>query len=288
LLMAAEARGLRVFSGLVMADRLLRPELHQTPDAAYGASHALIQRFHGKGQLGYVVTPRFALSASEAMLEAAGALLRDHAGLRFTTHMNENPREIEEVAQLFPWAADYFAVYEKFGLAGRASVFAHDVHTTEGQMTRMAASGASVAHCPASNAALGSGIFPMQRHLRHGVRFALGTDVAGGTGFGMMKEALAAYLLQRVAGEPMTLTPEQMLYLATRAGAEVLMLQNETGDFAVGKSADLVYLKPPGGSVLEGALKEAESAERILGALFTMAGAESVAEVHVAGEVVFK
>ena len=286
--MAAAERGLRVFSGLVMADRLLRPELHQTPDAAYQASHSLIQRFHGQGRLGYAVTPRFALSASEAMLEAAGALLREHGSLRFTTHMNENPREIEEVARLFPWAGDYFAVYERFGLAGRASVFAHDVHTTESQLTRMAASDVSVAHCPASNAALGSGIFPMRQHVRHGARFALGTDVGGGTGFGMMKEALAAYLLQRVAGEPMTLTPEQMLYLVTRAGAEALMVENETGDFAVGKSADLVYLKPPGGSVLEGALKEAESAERILGALFTMARAESVAEVQAAGKVVFE
>ena len=38
----------------------------------------------------------------------------------------------------------------------------------------------------------------------------------------MLKEALQAYLLQRLAPEPMTLSPAQMLYLATRAGAEAL------------------------------------------------------------------
>ena len=286
LFLAAEKRGLRIFSGLVMADRMLRPELHQTPIAAYQASRSLIEKFHGRARLRYAVMPRFALSASEAMLETAGTLLGEDSSLRFTTHINENPREIEEVMRLFPWAKDYLGVYERYGLAGRSSILAHDVHTTESQLERMAASGASIAHCPSSNAALGSGIFPMQRHLRHGVRFALGTDVGAGTGFGMMKEALEAYLLQRVAPEPMTLTPEQMLYLATRAGAEALAIENETGDFLAGKSADLVYLKPPEHSVLAGVLKDAETPERILGALFTMAGAESVAEVQVGGDVV--
>jgi guanine deaminase len=287
LFFAAEARGLRVFSGLVMADRKLRPELHQTPMAAYEASRSLIERFHGRGRSGYAVTPRFALSASEAMLEAAGTLLREDPSLRFTTHINENRQEIEEVMRLFPWAKDYLGVYERYGLIGRSSILAHDVHTTESQLQRLAVSGASVAHCPCSNAALGSGVFRMRRHVEQGVRFALGTDVGGGTGFGMIKEALQSYLQQRVAEEPVTLTPAQMLWLATGAGAEALGLENEVGDFAAGKAADLVYLKPPGGSVLEGVLKQAEDPERMLGALFTMAGAESVAEVQVAGDVVY-
>jgi guanine deaminase len=62
---AAEERGLRIFSGLVLSDRLLRPDLHQTPDAAYRDSKTLIEQF---GSLRYAVMPRFAFSASEAML----------------------------------------------------------------------------------------------------------------------------------------------------------------------------------------------------------------------------
>ena len=61
-------------------------------------------------------------------------------------------------------------------------------------MERLAAAGTAIAHCPASNAALGCGIFPMRRHLAAGVHVALGTDVGGGTGFGMLKEALQAHL----------------------------------------------------------------------------------------------
>ena len=284
---AAQSAGLRIFSGLVLSDRALRPELHQTPETAYRESKDLATRFHRKGRLGYAVIPRFALSASEPMLEVCQTLMKETEGLRFTTHINENATEIAEVARLFPWAGDYLGVYERYGLAGKASVLAHNVHATDGVLRRFSRHGASVAHCPYSNAALGSGVFPMKRHLEQGVHFALGTDVGGGTGFGMMKEALQAYLQQRVAMQPMTLSPANMLYLATRAGAEALGLDAETGDFATGKSADLVYLKPGDGSVLAGVLKRVESMEQVLAALFTMAGEESIREVRVAGGVVF-
>jgi guanine deaminase len=104
----------------------------------------------------------------------------------------------------------------------------------------------------------------------------------------MLQEGLQMYLMQRVAPQPFTLTAEHLLYLATRAGAEALGLEEETGDFEKGRAADLVYLKAPRGSVLEGALKRVESAEQVLAALFALAGAESVREVQVAGEVVFR
>jgi guanine deaminase len=284
---AAEANGLRIFSGLVLADRLLRSDLHQTPDRAYRLSKALIARFHGSGHLGYAVTPRFALSSTEGMLEVCQTLLDEDSTLRFTTHINENVREVEEVARLFPWANDYLGVYERFGLIGRRSVLAHNVHASEAEIGRLAGHGAAIAHCPSSNAALGSGIFSMKRHIRHGVCCALGTDVGGGTGFGMLKEALQAYLMQRVALEPVTLSAAQMLYLATRAGAEALGLNDETGDFNPGKAADFVYLQPPAGGILASVVDRAQSLERVLPALVMLAGTESIREIRVEGEVVF-
>jgi guanine deaminase len=273
-----------------LSDRLLRPDLLQTPDAAYRDSKALIDRF---GARRYAVTPRFAFSASEAILSVCQSLIKEDPNLLFTTHINENIQEIEEVARLFPWAADYLAVYDRFGLIGARSVLAHNIHAGASELQRLAAQGAArlttIAHCPSSNAALGSGIFPMRRHIEANVRFALGTDVGGGTGFGMLKEGLQAYLMQRVASEPTTLSPAQMLYLATRAGAEALGIEDETGDFETGKSADLVYLRPPEGSVLAGVLKRLESSgeqEPIIAALFTLAGAESVKEVRVADHAI--
>jgi guanine deaminase len=236
----------------------------------------------------YSVTPRFALSTTEAMLDVCQTLLTEYPTLRFQSHLNEQIDEVVAVARQFPWASDYLAVYERYGLTGRRAIMAHNVQTTASELERLAATATTIAHCPASNAALGSGVFPLRRHVQAGVRCALGTDVGGGTGFGMLKEGLQAYLMQRVAPEPMVLTAAQLLYLATRAGADALGLEDTTGDFGTGKAADLVYLRPPAGSVLAEVLCGVSTLTETLAALFTLAGQESVREVRVNGAVVYR
>ncbi|HTW67385.1 MAG TPA: guanine deaminase [Bryobacteraceae bacterium] len=285
---AAQSAGLRMAAGQVLSDRRLLPELHQTPERAYRESSLLIDRFHRQGRLLYAVTPRFALSTSEAMLEVCQTLLAEHEELLLQTHINENADEIAEVARAFPGAPDYLTVYEKFGLAGPNAILAHNVHPTNSELERLASSRATVAHCPSSNAALGSGLFPMKRHIHAGVRVALGADVGGGTGFGMLKEGLQAYLLQRIAPDGMLLDAGHLLYLSTLAGAEALGLGKETGDFHAGKSADFVYLRPPAASPLAAVLEREQESERMLAAIFTLAGAESIQEVRVAGTVVYR
>jgi guanine deaminase len=286
LFQAACAGGIRIASGLVLSDRFLPAELCQTPEQAYRISRDLIARYHGRNGQRYAVTPRFALSVSEGMLEVCAALLREQPDLLFQTHLNENPEEIAEVHTAYPWAENYLAVYDRYLLAGPGSVFAHDVHVKDAELARLAGSGASVAHCPSSNAVLGSGIFPMNRHLAAGVPFALGTDVGAGIGFGILKESLQCYMMQRVLPDGMLLSPAHLLYLATRAGAEALGLAAETGDFTPGKSADLVRLCPQEGTPLAAAVERAESLQGILAALIAQAGAESVREVRVRGEAV--
>lgn len=283
---AADAAGLRVISGLVVSDRLLPPELQQTPEEAYRDSTALIQRYHRRARLLYAVTPRFALSTTEAMLEVCQTLLSEHHDVRLQTHINENRSEIAQLAKLFPWAADYLAVYERYSLSGRRSVMAHNVHPTDSELERLAGADTSIAHCPASNAMLGSGCFPLRRHVAAGVRCALGTDVGGGVGFGMLKEGLHAYLVQRLSADGMPLDAGQLLHLATLAGADAVGLGAEVGDFSAGKAADFVFLRAPEGSVLESVVRRADTPEEMLASLFTMAGAESVREVRVAGDVV--
>ncbi len=282
----AFATGIRVASGLVLSDRNLLDTLHVSPDDAYQLSKGLIARFHDRDGLAYAVTPRFALSTSEPMLEVCRTLMTEHPTVRFQTHLNENLEEIDAVLKLFPWALDYLAVYEKFGLVEKRSILAHNVHCSDSTTQRIASQGAAVAHCPSSNAALGSGLFAMRRHVSAGVRIALGTDVGAGTGFSMLKEGLQAYLMQRVAPEGMALSPAHLLYLATRAGAEALGF-DDTGDLQPGRSADFVCLKPPG-EVLNAVIRHAESPERVLAALFTLAGAESVMETWVRGKCVYQ
>ena len=285
---AAGETGVRIISGLVLSDRFLPSPLLQDVDRAYRDSRELIRRFHRRGRLLYAVTPRFALSTSEAMLEMCQTLLREYHGLRVQSHVNENPDEIRMVADRFPWAGDYVSVYDRFGLLGPHAVLAHNVHTTDRELERLAATSTAIAHCPTSNAALGSGIFPLRRHLNSGVNVTLGTDVGGGTGPGMLKEGLQAYLMQRVAGDGVMLDPARLLYLSTLAGAEALGLAHEIGSLCPGKSADFVHVRPPAGSALDIVLQRAPSPEDALAALFTLGGAESVREVRVEGSVVHK
>jgi len=284
---AAEAVGLRIASGLVMSDRGLIPELEVSPSEAVSSSRDLMRRWHDRGLLRYAVTPRFSVSCSEELLAACGELARSMPGLLVTSHLNETLGEISLVKDLFPWASDYLETYDRFGLVGARSVFAHDVHVGASELLRLAGAGAAVTHCPSSNAFLGSGLFPLRRHLDAGVRVALGTDVGAGTGLGVLKEGLMAYQVQMLLGsEGARLGPAHLLWLATGGGASALGLSDEVGALSPGLSADFVLLRPPSGSTLAAVLERSESFEDALGALFTLAREESVASVWVAGRVV--
>ncbi len=284
----AAALGFPLTSGLATGDRNLRSELHTTPERAYEENRALIERFHGKNGLRYAVTPRFALAASEALLEVSGALLRERPDLHFQTHLNENPREIAAVARLFPAARDYLDVYDRFGLVGPRAVFAHDVHPNPRELERLAAAAAWVAHCPGSNAFLGSGPFPMRTHLEAGARFALGSDVGAGTRFSLLGEAMDAYKTQRLREGGVHLPAAALLWLATRAGAAALGQADKAGGLEAGMSADLVWLRPVPGSTFEAVLAHAESAEHALGAAFALAREDAVAAVWIRGRLVFE
>jgi guanine deaminase len=89
-----------------------------------------------------------------------------------------------------------------------------------------------------------------------------------------------------IAPDGVRLAPAQLLWLATRAGAEALGLADTVGDLAPGHDADMVLLRPPDGSTLAATLARCDSAEEALGALITLAREESVAATLVAGEPV--
>jgi guanine deaminase len=280
---AAETSGLRITSGQVLSDRVLPEALLTTPEVALSEGQALLDHWHGRANLRYAVTPRFSLSASEAMLDVCEELLRT-PGTWFTTHINENGAEIDQVASYFPARAHYLDTYQHHSLITDRSVLAHNVHATDHELEVMAATGAWAAHCPTSNAALGSGLFPLRRHVDHGVGVALGSDVGAGTGFCLLKEGLQAYFAQQLlgpAGYP--LAPAHLLYLATRAGARALGLSDQVGDLGVGKQFDAVWLRPPPRSTLDVVLGHAADADEALAKIFALGTSADVAGVWVAG-----
>jgi guanine deaminase len=274
-----------VTSGLVVSDRMLPEPLLTTPDRAHGEAVDLASRWHGRGRTRYAVTPRFSLSASDAVLEACASVMPDVEGVLFTSHVNENLTEVATVHGQFPHRSDYVDTYDHHGLVGPGSVLAHNVHPLGSELEVLAARGAAVAHCPTSNAALGSGLFRLRRHLEAGVPVALGSDVGAGTGFSLFKEGLQAYFAQRLLGDQgHQLAPAHLLHLCTSAGASALGLAEVVGDLSAGKEFDAICLRPPAGTALDIGLRHAGSPEEALGKVFALAGDADVADVWVGGE----
>lgn len=279
--------GLRVTAGLVASDRSLPEPLLSTPDRFYAESMALAARWHGVGRTRYAVTPRFSYSASEDLLDACGSVLKDVEGSWFTSHVNENLAEVAAVAELFAAAEHYVDTYDRHGLVGTRTVLAHNVHASDPEVALLSARGAAVAHCPTSNSSLGSGTFPMRRHVEHGVRVALGSDVGAGTGFSIFKEALQAYLMQQLLGDDgLTLTAPDLLHLATRSGALALGLGDDVGDLSVGKQFDALWIRPVASDPLDVGLRHAATWEDALAKTLALASAADIADVWVGGHSV--
>lgn len=276
--------GVRVTAGLVTSDHNLPEPLLSTPERSYDEGRKLAERWHGHRRLRYAVTPRFSYSTTPEMLASGAALMQDVPGVWFTSHINENPAEIAAVIDQFPGATNYLDTYHRHGLVHERSVLAHNAHPTDPELALLASSGAAVAHCPTSNSALASGSFPLRRHLAHGVRVALGSDVGAGSGFSLFKEGLQAYFMQQLLmSEGVPLTAAHLLHLATRAGALALGL-DDVGDLSIGRQFDAILVRPGEGQPLDVCLRRAESADNALAKIFSLATPSDVARVWIGGD----
>jgi guanine deaminase len=276
-------RNMRIVGGKVLMDRLAPQALLDGSDLGRADTEALIHDWHGRGRLRYAITPRFALSCSREQLSMAGELLARNPGVLLHTHLSENLGEIAEVARLFPECRDYLDVYDRFGLVGDRSVFAHGVHLDEGCFHRLAETGSAVAFCPTSNLFLGSGLFDLDEARRHGVGVALGTDVGAGTSFSLLATAAEAYKVGQLRGT--ALDPFHALYLATLAGARALKLEGLVGSLEPGHEADFLVLDPAATPLLARRTAASKSLADTLFALMILGDDRAVERTYVAGEL---
>jgi guanine deaminase len=235
----AEGSGLRIVLGKVLMDRNAPAALLEPAEVGIQGTLALAERWEGAGggRIHYAVTPRFALTSTPELLAAAGRAASD-AGLRIQTHLAEQTEEVARVLEAFPGARDDLEVYQRAGLVRRGAVFAHAIHCSDDAFRRLARAGAAVACCPTSNAFLRSGTFPLSRAREAGVTIGIGSDIGAGP------QASALDVLRHFAYLGNSISPEELLYRATLAGAEALGFA-ETGRLAPGLSADIVILEPP-------------------------------------------
>ncbi len=237
---AAEARGMRVLAGKTCMDRNAPEGLRDTAQSAHDDSKALLQRWHGRGRAGYVITPRFAPTSSAEQLAALGALWAEHPDCLMQTHLSEQIDEIAWVKSLYPQARDYLDVYEAHGLLGAGAVYGHAIHLEPRERARLAEVGAALVHCPTSNTFIGSGLFDMAGLAAEGQRIGLATDTGGGSSFSMLRTMAAAYEVAQLRHA--ALHPSALWWLATQGAARTLRIDDRVGNLAVGMEADLVVI----------------------------------------------
>ncbi|MBL8770695.1 MAG: guanine deaminase [Phenylobacterium sp.] len=280
---AALSRNMRLIAGKVLMDRHAPAGLTDTVETGRADTEALIRAWHGRGRLGYAVTPRFAVTSSDAQLAMAGEVAAAHPDVLVHTHLLENTQEIARVAELFPAARDYLDVYDRFGLVGPRSVFAHCVHASDEVFGRLANAGAAVAFCPSSNLMLGSGLFPLRRACACGVTTALGSDVGGGASFSLLQMMGEAYKVGQLQGD--NLDPLHAFYLATLAGARALHIDDRVGNLAPGKEADFVVIDLAATPLLARRAARARSLAETLFMLSILADDRAIARTYLMGEL---
>ena len=261
---ACLAHGQRGFVGLVAMDH---PELcppgyrHADADAAIAATRRFIDAVRAlpgneAGLVAPVITPRFIPACTDRLL-AGLAELAARTGVRVQTHASESDWEHAHV--LSRCGCTDTEALDRFGLLRPHSVLAHGNFLDDGDLGRIAARGAAVAHCPISNAFFADSVLPLRRLLDGGVACGLGTDIAGGFSPSIFANARAAVLSARLlasgtdprrtpqtrgAGAAARLEFTEALWLATRGGAEALGV--EGGLLAPGRVFDAIELSGRG------------------------------------------
>ncbi|MFT4164969.1 MAG: 8-oxoguanine deaminase [Microlunatus sp.] len=183
------------------------------------------------------LAPCSPFSVTAELLRESAVLARE-LGVRLHTHGSETLEEDAYTREKFGQTPTQYL--ESAGWLGPDVWMAHCVHLDADAIARFAATGTGVAHCPTSNARLGSGIAPVPQLLDAGVAVGLGVDGAASNESGKLGEEIrAAVLMNRLRAGADRMPGRRALWMATIGGARVLGRDRELGSLEVGKLADV-------------------------------------------------
>ena len=249
----ARRAGIRAIIGKTMMDRNAPDDLLERTDASIEASIRLCRKWNGRdeGRLRYAFSPRFAPSCSfRLMKQAARAAAKLNAHVQ--THLAETQEEVAWVRKLFPNADSYTKLYEQAQLVRPKAVFGHGIYLSRSDHAVLRRAGAGIAHCPASNLFLRSGLMDFRRATADGVSVGLGSDIGAGPVPSILRAMGSAGYISKVldiesgssrrgrSGLP--LDPKELFFAATLGGASALGVDREIGNLEVGKRADFIVL----------------------------------------------
>ncbi|MCC7367396.1 MAG: amidohydrolase [Chloroflexi bacterium] len=272
--------GQRCLSGAMANSEELRPGAGNWPVIVQDTERAMAQAPQDD-----TLMTRYFLGAHSPYSCTPGLLRKvkqeaDRLGLLFDIHLAECQDEMDIIQQRH--GTTPLRLAHDLGLLDRRTILNHAVWISEDEIPILAASGASVAHCPISNGKLASGVAPVTRFRAQGVPVGLGTDstVSNNT-LNIWEEMKVSLLLQRATSHnARQLTARDALAMATREAARVVGLEDDLGSLEVGKRADiqLVALEHPRGL----------TPARVRSDLVWATRPEQVQLVMVNGEVVYE
>lgn len=199
----------------------------------------------------YAMTPRFAITTDPETM-SHGAKVAKKNGSFIQTHLSETLNEIDFVLSIykdvkgFEKIKTYTEIYDKCNLLGPKTIMGHGIYLSPKELKRLGETQTAVAHCPTSNAphkelGLGSGLFDYKKANRYKVPWALATDIGGGP-FLSMLDVMNSFVDQNSKRGHKDTSYTQALFRSTQAGANVLGVGEESGNFASGKYLNYVVL----------------------------------------------
>lgn len=206
------------------------------------------------------------------------AVLAEELDLPIHTHVHETQDEIAE--SMAKHGMRPLQRLDQLGLVSERLIAVHAVHLSDHEIALLAQRGASVAHCPASNLKLGSGLAPIAKLADAGVNIAIGTDgAASNNRIDMLAELrLAALLAKGIAHDASAFSAPEALQASTLGGACALGLDRRIGSIEVGKEADLV--------AFDLSAIETQPIYDVVSQIAYAAGREQVSDVWIAGKPV--
>ena len=198
-----------------------------------------------------ILTPRFIPCCTDKLMEELREIQMTY-GIPVQSHLSESKGEIEFVKFLRPNNSFYGDSYNEYDLFGKnddintdvKTVMAHCVWSTEDEVELMRKNGVFVAHCPASNMNLTSGIAPIRKYMELGLNVGLGSDVAGGHTDSMFRAITDAIQVSKLyfrlvdeGCKPLVFS--EAFYLATKGGGAFF---GKVGSFEEGYEFDAVVM----------------------------------------------
>ncbi|HCA27714.1 MAG TPA: TRZ/ATZ family hydrolase [Betaproteobacteria bacterium] len=208
-----------------------------------------------------------------------GKLLTYAEQLELPIHIHLHEAQAEIDGSLEQYRLRPIQRLHNLGLLGPNLIAVHAVHLTQDEIHLLARQGCHVAHCPASNLKLASGIPPVAEKIASEINVGIGTDgAASNNRLDMFSEMrLAALLTKGKSGNATALSAHEALRMATLNAARALGIDAQTGSLQPGKAADIAAVNL--------ATLESAPCYHVISDLVYAAGREHVSHVWVNGEL---